>query len=114
MTINSGTGGTDAADFAEMLLRMYLRWAERHGYPTEVYDTSYAEEAGIKSGTFVVKTPFAYGTLAGEHGRHALAAAGQAAVSDREDGVVDLVKPARGDGAVDRVAGVAELFELCS
>ncbi|HEX3907085.1 MAG TPA: peptide chain release factor 2 [Mycobacteriales bacterium] len=72
MTINSGTGGTDAADWAEMLMRMYVRWAERHGYPTEVYDTSYAEEAGIKSATFVVKTKYAYGTLAGEHGRHRL------------------------------------------
>ena len=72
VTINSGTGGTDAADWAQMLMRMYLRWAERHGYATEVYDTSYAEEAGIKSATFVVKTPFAYGTLAGEHGRHRL------------------------------------------
>ncbi len=72
VTINAGTGGTDAADWAEMLLRMFLRWAERHGYPTEVYDTSYAEEAGIKSATFVVKTPYAYGTLAGEHGRHRL------------------------------------------
>jgi peptide chain release factor 2 len=72
VTINSGTGGTDAADWAEMLLRMYTRWAERHGYPTEVYDTSYAEEAGIKSATFVVKTPYAYGTLGGEHGTHRL------------------------------------------
>jgi peptide chain release factor 2 len=72
LTINSGTGGTDAADWAEMLLRMYLRWAERHEYPTEVFDTSYAEEAGIKSATFVVKTPFGYGTLAGEHGVHRL------------------------------------------
>ena len=49
VTIRSGAGGVDAADFAEMLLRMYLRWAERHGYPTAVLDTSYAEEAGIKS-----------------------------------------------------------------
>src|SRR3954465_11816231 len=72
ITINSGTGGTDAADWAEMLMRMYLRWAERHGYGTEVYDTSYAEEAGIKSATFVVHAPFAYGTLAGEHGVHRL------------------------------------------
>jgi peptide chain release factor 2 len=72
ITINSGTGGTDAADWAEMLLRMYLRWAERHEYPTEVFDTSYAEEAGIKSATFVVKAAFAYGTLAGEHGVHRL------------------------------------------
>ena len=72
VSINSGTGGTDAADWAQMLMRMYLRWAERHNYSTEVYDTSYAEEAGIKSATFVVKTPYAYGTLAGEHGRHRL------------------------------------------
>jgi len=72
VTINSGTGGTDAADWALMLFRMYTRWAERHGHQTEVYDTSYAEEAGIKSATFVVKAPFAYGTLAGEHGVHRL------------------------------------------
>jgi peptide chain release factor 2 len=72
VTINSGTGGTDAADWAEMLMRMYLRWAERHDYATEVFDTSYAEEAGIKSTTFVVKAPYAYGTLAGEHGVHRL------------------------------------------
>jgi peptide chain release factor 2 len=72
VTINSGTGGTDAADWAEMLMRMYLRWAERHEYPTEVFDTSYAEEAGIKSATFVVNAAFAYGTLAGEHGVHRL------------------------------------------
>jgi peptide chain release factor 2 len=62
----------DAADFAEMLMRMYLRWAERHGYPTEVYDTSYAEEAGIKSATFAVKVPYAYGTLSVEQGTHRL------------------------------------------
>jgi peptide chain release factor 2 len=72
VTINSGTGGTDAADWAEMLLRMYLRWAERRNFPTEVYDTSYAEEAGIKSATFAVRAPYAYGTLAGEHGVHRL------------------------------------------
>jgi peptide chain release factor 2 len=72
LTIRSGAGGVDAADFAEMLLRMYLRWAERHGYPTEVYDTSYAEEAGIKSATFTVKAPYAYGTLSVEQGTHRL------------------------------------------
>ena len=72
VTINSQAGGVDAADWAQMLLRMYLRWAERHGYPTEVYDTSYAEEAGIKSATFQVKVPYAYGTLSGEHGVHRL------------------------------------------
>ncbi|WP_213453638.1 peptide chain release factor 2 [Rhizomonospora bruguierae] len=72
VAIRAGAGGVDAADFAEMLLRMYLRWAERHGYPTEVYDTSYAEEAGLKSATFVVKHPYAYGTLSVESGTHRL------------------------------------------
>ena len=72
VTIRSEAGGVDAADFAAMLLRMYLRWAERHRYPTEVYDTSYAEEAGIKSATFQVKAPFAYGTLSVEQGTHRL------------------------------------------
>ena len=70
ITINAQAGGADAADWAEGLQRIYLRWAERHGYPTEVYDTSYAEEAGIKSTTFAVKAPYAYGTLRGEHGTH--------------------------------------------
>jgi peptide chain release factor 2 len=72
VTIRSEAGGVDAADFAEMLLRMYLRWAERHGYKTEVYDTSYAEEAGIKSATFAVHAPYAYGTLSVEQGTHRL------------------------------------------
>ena len=72
VTIRSEAGGVDAADFAAMLLRMYLRWAERHRYSTEVYDTSYAEEAGIKSATFQVKAPFAYGTLSAEQGTHRL------------------------------------------
>jgi peptide chain release factor 2 len=70
ISINAQAGGADAADFAENLMRMYLRWAERHKYPTEVYDTSYAEEAGIKSTTFAVNAPYAYGTLRGEHGTH--------------------------------------------
>ena len=72
VTIRSEAGGVDAADFAEILMRMYLRWAERHGYPVDVYDTSYAEEAGIKSATFAVHTPFAYGTLSVEQGTHRL------------------------------------------
>jgi peptide chain release factor 2 len=70
--INAGAGGTESQDWAEMLLRMYTRWAERHGYPTEIYDTSYAEEAGIKSATFAVKSPYAYGTLSVEQGTHRL------------------------------------------
>ena len=72
ITVRSEAGGVDAADFASMLLRMYLRWAERHGYATEVYDVSYAEEAGIKSATFTVKEPFAYGMLSVEQGTHRL------------------------------------------
>jgi peptide chain release factor 2 len=72
VTIRSEAGGVDAADFAEMLMRMYLRWAERHGYGIDVYDTSYAEEAGIKSATFQVHAPFAYGTLSVEQGTHRL------------------------------------------
>ncbi|MBS4727050.1 peptide chain release factor 2 [Mycobacterium sp. SM1] len=72
VTIRSGAGGVDAADWAEMLMRMYLRWAEQHRYPVEVFDTSYAEEAGIKSATFVVHAPFAYGTLSVEQGTHRL------------------------------------------
>ena len=72
VTVRAEAGGVDAADWAEMLMRMYLRWCERHGYPTEVYDTSYAEEAGIKSATFAVKAPYAYGTLSVEQGTHRL------------------------------------------
>ena len=72
VTIRSGAGGVDAADFAEMLLRMYLRWAERHGYPARVLDTSYAEEAGIKSATFEVDAPYAFGRLSVEAGTHRL------------------------------------------
>ena len=73
VTIRSGAGGDDATDFAEMLMRMYLRWAERHGYATKVLDTSYAEGAGIKSATFEVDAPYAFGTLSVEAGTHRLA-----------------------------------------
>ena len=72
VTIRSGAGGVDAADWAEMLMRMYIRWAEQHNYPVEVFDTSYAEEAGIKSATFAVHAPFGYGTLSVEQGTHRL------------------------------------------
>lgn len=72
VTIRSGAGGVDAADWAEMLMRMYIRWAEQHNYSVEVFDTSYAEEAGIKSATFAVHAPFAYGTLSVEQGTHRL------------------------------------------
>ena len=72
VTIRSGAGGVDAADWAEMLMRMYIRWAEQHDYSVEVFDTSYAEEAGIKSATFAVHAPYAYGTLSVEQGTHRL------------------------------------------
>ena len=72
ITIRSGAGGVDAADWAQMLLRMYLRWAERHGYKLKVMDTSYAEEAGIKSATFQIDEPYAYGKLSVEGGTHRL------------------------------------------
>ena len=72
VTIRSGAGGVDAADFAQILQRMYLRWAERRGYSAKVLDTSYAEEAGIKSTTFEVGAPYAYGTLSVEAGTHRL------------------------------------------
>jgi peptide chain release factor 2 len=72
VTIRSEAGGVDAADWAEMLLRMYMRWAERHQYPTEVYDISYAEEAGIKSATFKISAGYVYGTLSVEQGTHRL------------------------------------------
>jgi len=72
LTIRSGAGGVDAADFAEMLMRMYTRWAERNNYQVEVFDTSYAEEAGLKSATFAIHAPYGYGTLSVEAGTHRL------------------------------------------
>ncbi|MGT2424880.1 peptide chain release factor 2 [Amnibacterium kyonggiense] len=72
VTIRAGAGGVDAADFAEMLLRMYLRWAEQHKYTATVMDTSYAEEAGIKSATFEIDAPYAFGNLSVEAGTHRL------------------------------------------
>lgn len=72
INIRSGAGGVDAADWAEMLMRMYIRWAERKGHKVEVYDVSYAEEAGIKSATFVVHGQYMYGTLSVEQGAHRL------------------------------------------
>jgi peptide chain release factor 2 len=72
MTIRSEAGGVEAADWAEMLMRMYLRFCERHSYKTEVLETSYAEEAGIKSTTFRISAPYAYGRLSVEQGTHRL------------------------------------------
>lgn len=72
INIRSGAGGVDAADWAEMLMRMYVRWAEKKGHKVDVYDISYAEEAGIKSATFVVHGEYMYGTLSVEQGAHRL------------------------------------------
>ena len=72
INIRSGAGGVDAADWAEMLMRMYTRWAEKHGHKVDVYDISYAEEAGIKSATFVVHGEYMYGQLSVEQGAHRL------------------------------------------
>ncbi|MGI6877937.1 peptide chain release factor 2 [Microbacterium sp. gxy059] len=73
VTIRSGAGGDDATDFAEMLMRMYLRWAEKHSYSAKVLDTTYAEGAGIKTATFEIDAPYAFGTLSVEAGTHRLA-----------------------------------------
>ena len=72
VTIQADAGGTDAQDWAEIVLRMYLRWADDRGFPTEVLETSPGEEYGIKSATFTVKGDNAYGILKAERGKHRL------------------------------------------
>ncbi len=72
VAINSGAGGTESQDWAEMLLRMYLRWGDRNGYKTEVLDTQYGEEAGIKSATVLFSGDYAFGYLRAEVGVHRL------------------------------------------
>ena len=72
VAIQSGEGGTDAQDFAEMLLRMYQRWAESRGFSTELLETSPAEEAGIHSATLAIRGPYVFGLLKGETGTHRL------------------------------------------
>ncbi|GAB4324617.1 MAG: peptide chain release factor 2 [Dehalococcoidia bacterium] len=72
LAVHAGAGGTESQDWAEMLLRMYLRWAERHNFETDILDTSEGDEAGIKSATVEVKGPYAYGYLQSERGVHRL------------------------------------------
>jgi peptide chain release factor 2 len=72
ITISVGQGGVEAQDWVEMLMRMYLKWAERHGFETEILETSPGEEAGLKSATFIISGQRAYGLLRSEHGVHRL------------------------------------------
>jgi peptide chain release factor 2 len=72
VTLSVGQGGVEAQDWVEMLMRMYLKWAEHKGFETEIIDTSPGEEAGLKSATFIVRGPRAYGLLRSEHGVHRL------------------------------------------
>jgi len=72
ITITVGLGGVDAQDWTQMLMRMYLRWAERHNFKTEIFDLAEGEEAGYKSVTLTIRGPFAYGYLKGERGNHRL------------------------------------------
>ena len=72
LAVHSGAGGTESCDWTQMLLRMYRRWAEEHGFPAEVIDLVPGEEAGVKSATIIVKGPYAYGYLQSEEGVHRL------------------------------------------
>lgn len=72
LAVHAGAGGTDSQDWAAMLLRMYLRWAERHHFTTEVIDATEGEEAGLKSATVEIKGPYAFGYLQSERGVHRL------------------------------------------
>jgi peptide chain release factor 2 len=89
-SIQSGAGGTDAQDWAEMLLRMYLKWAERRGFKTELIDYQPGQEAGIKSATFRVEGEYAYGLLSAEAGVHRLVRISPFGTGSRETSFASL------------------------
>ena len=105
--VHAGEGGTDAQDWAEMLLRMYLRWAERRGFATEVDEASPGREAGLLSATFLIKGRYAYGLLKGEQGVHRLVrmspfdAAARRQTSFASIDVTPLIEDASGEVDLD-------------
>src|SRR5256885_16705745 len=103
ITISVGQGGVEAQDWVEMLMRMYLKWAERKRFETEIVDESRGEEAGLKSATFIVRGPRAYGLLRSEHGVHRLVPIspfGQKHCRPTSFAVVEVLpRPASGDEA---------------
>ena len=99
LTISAGAGGTEATDWAEMLLRMYLRWAERHRFTTEILDQQEGEQAGIKSATIAVDGRRAYGWLRAERGVHRLVRISPFDAQNRRQTTFALVEvAARGRG----------------
>lgn len=104
LSIHPGAGGTDSADWADMLLRMYLRWAEREGLAAEVNEYQQGEEAGLKSATVTIRGPFAYGKLVGERGVHRLVRLSPFDASSRRHtsfAAVDVIPVVEQDDEVD-------------
>ncbi len=105
--LHAGTGGTDAQDWCEMLLRMYLRWAERRGFAVEVDETTEGQEAGLLSATFMVKGRFAYGLLSAERGVHRLVRMSPFDAQHRRQtsfaslNVIPFIEDAAGEVAID-------------
>ena len=113
-TLHAGAGGTESQDWAEMLLRMYLRWAEREKLDVEIDETLLGDEAGIKSATFIVHGPYAYGLLSAERGVHRLVRISPFDAQKRRHtsfANLDVIPLARGDrrrGHRDRPQGPAD------
>ena len=106
--IHAGDGGTDAQDWAEMMLRMYLRWAERRGFGIEIDEVTEGQEAGILSATFIIKGRYAYGLLAAERGR----APPRAHLAVRRAGAApDVVRVSHGHAVLREVTGEVDIDE---